>query len=59
MEQQFSRSSDQRGRENRTADTETAPDGDDDERWLMLPSVGEIRPQWRTDGFSSLPFLRR
>ena len=59
LEEQFSRPSSQRGCENGTADTETPPDSNDDDLWSTLPPVGEIRPQWRTDGFSSLPFLRR
>ena len=58
LEQQFSRPSNRGGRENGTADTEIAPERDD-RVWLTLPNLGELRPQWRTDGFSSLPFLRR
>jgi hypothetical protein len=61
LEQQLSRPSSQRGRENGTANTELAPDSGDDELWSEWTSMREqlVRPLWKTDGFSSLPFLRR
>jgi hypothetical protein len=59
LEEQFSRPGSQRGCENGTPDTEIAPDSNDDEIWSTGPGVGEMKARWRTDGFSSLPFLRR
>ena len=61
LEDQFSRQSRGSGDENGTLDAEIAPERNDDELWSEWTRVSEqlIRPRWRTDGFSSLPFLRR